>query len=216
MKHFGSRRALFAVAAAAFLVATTPIAAFAHERRAVGAYSLVVGFNVEPAIQGQPNGAQVAVSVPAEDNRRIEGLANTLKMSVAFGGGQPRDFPLRAVFGNPGQYVADFIPTRPGTYIFTFAGTVEGQPVNERFESGPGRFNDVEAVAALQFPDTVPPANEAVRVAQAAADQVEEAQEAANSARTIATTGVGVGILGLLVGFGALLTAINRRSGHRA
>src|SRR5439155_20802854 len=146
--------------------ALMPSASRAHERRDVGKYSLLVGFNDEPAYQGQPNGAQITVTVPSEDNRPVEGLADALKASVAFGGGQPKEFKLRSVFGKPGQYVADYIPTRAGTYIFTFTGSIEGTPINERFESGPGRFNDVESIEPLQFPETIPLANDAARVAR--------------------------------------------------
>src|SRR5687767_14702114 len=143
-----------------FVSALMPTAAFAHERREVGKYTLVVGFNEEPALQGEPNATQLTITVPSENDRAVEGAENTLKLSVAAGGGQPKEFALRTVFRQPGRYVADFIPTRPGAYIFTFTGTIEGQQINERFESGPGRFDEVKAVDALQFPEPVPPVNE--------------------------------------------------------
>jgi hypothetical protein len=53
-------------------------------------------------------------------------------------------------------YVADFIPSRSGTFIFNFTGSIEGSPINERFESGPGRFDDVASLDALQFPQAIP------------------------------------------------------------
>jgi hypothetical protein len=198
------------------VAALTPTAALAHERRALDKYSLVVGFNDEPAIQGQPNGAQITVTVPGEDNRAVEGLANTLKTTVAFGGGQPKEFKMRSVFGKPGQYVADFIPTRDGTYIFNFSGTIEGTPIDERFESGPGRFNDVEAVEGLQFPEAVPLANDAVRTARTAGDQAAAAAAQADSARTMAMAGIGVGVVGLVVGAAALILLFARRPAESA
>jgi hypothetical protein len=185
--------------------------ALAHERRAVDNYSLVVGFNNEPALQGQPNGMQLTVTVPSEGNRPVEGLADTLKTSVAFGGGQPKEFPLRAQFGVPGRYVADFIPTRPGTYIFTFSGSIEGNPINERFESGPGRFNDVDAIDQLQFPEAVPPANDVARAARVADDRAAAAADAAAGARSLAIGGVVVGVVGILVGAVALGLVVTRR-----
>jgi hypothetical protein len=194
----------------------TTQSALAHERRAVGKYTLLVGFNDEPALQGQPNGIQVTVTVPSEANRPVEGLADTLKASVASGGGQPKEFPLRAQFGAPGRYVADFIPTRPGTYIFNFSGSIEGNPVNERFESGPGRFNDVEAVDQLQFPEAVPPANDVARAARAADDRAAAAEEAAASARSLAIAGVAVGVVGIVVGAIALGLLVGRRPAEAA
>src|SRR4030095_9938143 len=159
MRGIPLRRLFLAAMVLIAAVSITTPAALAHERASVDKYSLVVGFNDEPALQGQPNGMQLTVTVPSEGNRSVEGLADSLKANVAFGGGQPKEFPLRAQFGQPGRYVADFIPTRPGTYIFTFTGSIEGNPISERFESGPGRFNDVEAVDTPPFAHGVPPAH---------------------------------------------------------
>jgi hypothetical protein len=201
---------LLALLIAITFVAITPISAFAHERRTVDKYSFVVGFNEEPALQGQPNAAQLTVTVPTESNRPVDGLADTLKCTVAFGGGQPKEFKLRSVFGTPGRYVADFVPTRAGTYIFNFSGTVEGANVNEHFESGPGRFNDVEAIDTMQFPDQIPPANEAVRQAQNAAQRADEAESALSSAQARANLGLGFGLFGVLLAIGALIMGARR------
>ncbi len=207
-----SRRVWVALSVALIVLAATPLVSSAHERRTVGKYSFLVGFDTEPAVQGQPNGAQLTATVPSEDNRPVTTLADTLKATVAFGGGQPKEFPLQAVFGKSGVYVAHFIPTRAGTYIFTFTGTVEGQQVNEQFESGPGRFNDVDSAASLQFPDQIPLANDASRTAQTAAEQATQAQAVADSARTVGVVGVAVGALGVVLGVIGLLVASNRRA----
>jgi hypothetical protein len=134
------------------MAALGPWAALAHERRAIGDYSFLVGFNAEPAIQGQMNGAQLTVTMPGEDNRPVVGLQDTLQMWVSYGDNAPKTFPLAAVGSTPGRYVAQFIPTESGTYTFMFTGTVEGLPVNEQFVSGPGRFSDVDPAASLQYP----------------------------------------------------------------
>jgi len=202
------------ICAAVVILTTQP--ALAHERRVLDKYQLVVGFDDEPALQGEPNGMQLTVTVPTEGNRAVEGLADTVKASVAAGGGQPKEFPLRAVFGQPGRYVADFIPTRSGTYIFNFTGSIEGTPVNERFESGPGRFDDVKAVDQLQFPEAVPPGNEVARTARAADDRAAAAEEAAASARNLGIAGVGVGLVGIVIGAIALGLLMSRRSGSVA
>src|SRR5579862_7473089 len=88
-----------ALALALMVLAATPLVTSAHERRVVGNYSFLVGFDSEPAVQGQPNGAQLTITVPSEDNRPVTTAADTLQATVAFGGGQPKEFPLQAVFG---------------------------------------------------------------------------------------------------------------------
>jgi hypothetical protein len=81
---------------------------------------------------------------------------------------------------------------------FTFTGTFEEQAINERFESGPGRFNDVEDTSKLQFPEAVPYAGDLAR-------QVQAADARASQATTFGYAGIGLGAVGLLVGLAALL-----------
>src|SRR5438105_4657837 len=109
--------------AALLLILLVPGAALAHERRDVGKLQFVVGWIGEPALQGEPNGIDLRISDKAT-NQPIEGAEKTLKTTVAFGGGAPKEFPLRARFGMKGAYTADVIPTRAGAFVFTFTGTV--------------------------------------------------------------------------------------------
>ncbi len=182
-----------------------PALVLAHERREVGKYQFVVGFINEPALQGEPNGIDLRITDKATQ-QPVEGAEKTLKASIAFGGGQAKELPLRARFRMPGSYIADVIPTRSGTYIFTFAGDVGGQAVSERFESGPGRFNDVEAATTLQFPVSEPSALELQR-------SLDEARQQAATASTMAMVGLVSGLLGLLLAGYLLLT---RRSAAAA
>lgn len=175
-----------------------PAPALAHERRDVGKYQLVVGFIAEPALQGEPNGIDLRI-VDKATEQPIEGAENTLKASIAFGGGQPRELTLRARFRMPGSYTADVIPTRSGTYVFTFSGDIGGQAVNERFESGPGRFNDVQPVTALQFPVAEPSAGELQQA-------VGEARQQAATANGLAVAGLVAGVLSLLLAGYMLIT----------
>jgi hypothetical protein len=183
----------------------TPRTAFAHERREVGKYQLVVGFLNEPAYQGQMNAAYFAIT-DREAQKPVEGLDKTLKVSVAFGGGQSKEFSLRPRPQMPGQYIADFIPTRPGSYVFTFTGMIEGLQVNERFESGPGRVNDIEPATAVQFPVPETSTSELQQ-------SLSEARQQAVAANNLALAGLGLGALSLLLS-GPLL--LGRRSGASA
>src|SRR5579883_1363418 len=155
-----------ASALVALLAVLFPAAALAHEKRAVGNYTFVVGFLNEPAIQNQPNGLDLTITDP--QGKPVTGAEKTLKVAIAYGGGTPKDLPLTARFGLPGKYTADVIPTKAGSYSFIFSGTLDGQPVNERFDSGPGRFDDVTSPATLQFPETVPAPADLAQQTQAA------------------------------------------------
>jgi len=167
-----------------------PGTASAHERRTVaGDYTFVVGFLKEPAFQDETNGIDLRVSKSGD--QPVEGLEKTLKAEVVVG---PNTLPLdlRPRFRVPGAYNGEFVPTRPGPYSFRFTGTVEGKPVNEVFESGPGRFNDVEAVGPLQFPDKVPSGAELQRAVAAA-------ESRASTATTLGAIGLAAGLLGVLL-----------------
>lgn len=123
----------------------------------------------------------------------VEGLADTLKVKVSQGS-ESREFTLSPLFGEPGAYVAHFIPTAVGTYVFHFSGTIEGMQINETFESGPGRFSDVEEKAKLSFPkERLSPA------------EVQDQLQAAGQATTFGVIGIALGAIGTLLGLGALL-----------
>ena len=166
--------------------------ALAHETRAVGKYKLVVGFLNEPALDGQPNGIDFRVTV-SDTQKPVEGLEKTVKAEVIYGGGLSMPITLTSRFGQPGAYAAYFIPTRPGAYIFHFTGQIEDTKIDEKFESGPGRFEDVQDTTAIEFPEKAP-------AASAMAAQLKSAQDAAAGAQTAAYAGIGLGVIGIVVG----------------
>ncbi len=190
----------------ALSVATTLLAsvltvgvASAHERRTIGGkYDVFVGWDKEPAFVGQQNAASIRI-FRTGTQEPVEGVEKTLKVRIAFGGGQPKEFPLRSDEDQKGYYVADFFPTRAGSYIWTFVGAIEGTPVNERFESGPGRFDDVKSMEEVQFPQAVPDP-------LTMANSVKAAQDDAANSRILAVVGIVAGIAGLAVGGTALAT----------
>lgn len=152
------RSAGIAALAVVLSVSVTASPALAHERRTVGPYQLVVGFLTEPAFAGTANGIDFRVTdtrvTPAKD---VQGLQDTITVDVFHGGlATPLSLKLRARFGQPGAYAADFIPTRAGSYRFVFKGRIEQQDLDETFESGPGRFDEAKDATALQYPEKVP------------------------------------------------------------
>ena len=191
---------VFAALVTLMLALALPRAAFAHERRTIaGKYDVVVGWDKEPALVGQPNGAGITIYKTGTQDV-VEGAEKSLKVQIAFGGNSPKEFDLAASDEIKGYYLANLIPTRAGSYIFTFVGSIDGTPVNEKFESGPNRFDDVTTGADLQFPQAVPDST-------SLANDVKAARDDANSARTFATVGIVVGALGLLTAGTALASA---------
>ena len=178
----------------------------AHDCRTLvdGDYDVAVGWESEPVIQGQKNAASIRV-MRANTNRPqpIEGISETLKVRVDQGT-EAREFPLRTVDGQPGYFVADFIPTRAGDYRFTFVGEIEGHPVNETFDSANGPFGSVRSAADMEFP---------VRAAEmpSAALAAGKPRVTTQNARVLAATGLGIGAVGLIMAF-ARYRAQSRRT----
>jgi hypothetical protein len=176
------------------VVVLVPATALAHERRTIanGKYDLTVGWDIEPTYAGLKNSAGIRV-MEAGTQTPVEGADKSLKLQIRQGA-STRDMPLHAVFGQAGYYTADFIPTREGDYRWIFAGTINGDAVNETFDTADGKIDSVQPQAALQFPAAQP--DPAIQAAQADAQ----------SARTLAYVGIGIGILGVLAAAVALLT----------
>jgi hypothetical protein len=175
-----------------------PTAALAHEQRDVGKYHFTVGFLNEPAIQDQMNAIDLTVTTAA-DKQPVQGAEKSLKAELIVGGNAATmPVTLEARFGQPGKYAGYFMPTATGAYQFHFTGTINGDPVDQKFESGPNTFNDVAPIAPLQFPQKLgDPA--------AFQKQLVDAQSAANTARLLGIVGIVAGVLGLGVGAASML-----------
>jgi hypothetical protein len=190
-----SRSLSILLLAAIGLVAVTPGAASAHERRTVADdYTLMAGLLVEPALEGQMNGIEMRVT-RTDTNEGVEGVHQTLKVEVVMGN-NAMPISLRPVFRQPGSYTGDFVPTRTGAYAFRLTGTIDGRPVSEVFEVG-----DVEAMAPLQFPDRVPSTLELQRPIATMEGRLAAAEGRAATATTL-------GIVGLAAGLAALALAV--------
>jgi hypothetical protein len=157
---------------------------------------VVVGWDVEPAYVGMKNAASIRI-MDAGTTNAVTGAEKSLKLAIRQGA-STQSFPLRAVFGQNGYYVADIVPTRVGDYQWMFTGDIGGNALNETFDTADGKFNAVEPATALQFP---------VQLGDPAqtASALQAAQSDAQSARTLAMVGIVVAVLGVLVGLGAWL-----------
>ena len=157
-----------------------------------------------------------------EKTAPVEGLQDTLQVEVTHVPSEvSRTMALRTVFGEPGHYVADLIPTSPGHYRFRFFGTIEGTSFDKSFDSkaGGGGFDDVQVASVIHFPETVASAREVegvVRGAQATArqaqDEAKNASSGVSGATTLGIIGIIVGVIGIALGGGALLLSVRRRN----
>jgi hypothetical protein len=196
------RKALLAALTLTLVTALWPGLALAHSNREVSGHKWNVGFNVEPAIVNVKNGVELRVR--EHSGEPLKNLDKELQAEVTHTAtGVKKVFPLRAVFNDPGHYVADFIPTAPGQYQFRFFGTQDGQPVNETFVSGPNSFSDVLPAADLEFPKPLPDPivlDQRVTVLESAGS---------GSGTALGIIGIVVGALGVAAG-GAALTRRRR------
>ena len=150
----------------------------------------------------------------------VEGLEGTLAVEVTHvASGVKRQMALSPVRADAGHYTAYFIPTASGQYIFRFMGSIEGQAVDEVFESGPGRFADIEPADALQFPESAASLREleaGLRGALDSAQQTElasaSAQSGASTATTLAIVGIALGAVGVAVGGVGMALALRRKN----
>jgi hypothetical protein len=145
-------RLLASIGLALLLTATFALTGSAHEHRKVAddTYELTVGFIDEPAFVNLKNGLSLRV-VTVDGEKPVEGLVDTLKAEVIYGA-DSMELDLEPVFNDPGHYEAVFFPTATGAYTFHISGEIEGHKIDEKFESGPETFSEVEPIEPLQFP----------------------------------------------------------------
>jgi len=193
---------LISLVAATAVIATSFIAfagaAAAHERRTVGPYEFEVGWLNEPAFAGLMNGLDLTITDTRSD-KGVEGLENTLTVDVQTGGLAPLALTLTPRFGTSGAYDGNFMPTVAGTYTFHIKGKIDTQNIDEKFESGPGRFDDVDSANALQYPVKVPVGDELSK-------RFDDLQGGLDQARLLSAAALVVGIVALGAAF-----AVSRR-----
>ncbi|MCX6045387.1 MAG: hypothetical protein NT075_09750 [Chloroflexi bacterium] len=154
MKKLNFIAAGLAVAAVAALVMWVGRPVSAHEGREVGdgKYEITFGWQVEPAYVGVYNGPEVFIKthgVTEEDEKPVIGAEKTLKLKVMFGN-QSKELTLKPAWQDPGHYVAQLTPTRPGDYSFQLTGTLNGNGEASATES----VSDTEAVSSTETVST--------------------------------------------------------------
>jgi hypothetical protein len=188
MSHVLAAMAAMAVVVSSYAINTN--VALGHERRAVGPYTFVVGWINEPSYVGLLNSLDLTVT-ETSGGKAVEGLDKTLKADLTYGGSsQAQPLTIAARFGQPGKYSGYVIPTKVGDYTFHITGTIGTTSIDEKFESGPGRFGTIESTDALQYPAKVVSSSDLA----ARLDQLQ----------TLVTAGIVIGVLALLASIGGL------------
>jgi hypothetical protein len=201
----GRVAALAAIAALVALLAT-PALSLAHERRTIdgGKYDVVVGWDTEPAFVNQHNAAGIRISKAGTNPAQpVTDADQTLQLQIQQGASS-QQFRLRAVFGQPGYYVADIVPTRAGDYVWIFSGTLGNDQINETFNSADGKFDSVAATSGIEFPIAAPDPDQVNA-------QLQAADAATQRALTVAYIGAGLGVLGCVLAILAWLSRARHR-----
>jgi hypothetical protein len=179
----------------------------AHERRTIagGKYDIVVGWDTEPAFVNQHNAAGIRISKAGTNPAQpVTGAERTLQVQIRQGS-QTRQFALRAVFGQPGYYAADIVPTRAGDYVWTFVGSIGSDQINETFDTADGKFDPVTASNAIEFPVAAPDPDQ-VNL------QLQSQEALAQRALLVAYIAVALGGLGVLAAVVLFLTRPRQRA----
>jgi hypothetical protein len=199
--------------AAAFVLATCGVLlilpaapAGAHEHREVGDIVMVAGWGNEPVYAGYQHPVEVFLSEPgpSEEEEGPPISDADLEVEVFFGpeasGTSSGPLPMEEAFDEPGHFLADMIPTRPGTYTFRFTGTVAGQEIDEVFTSGPDTFSDASLAASIQFPAQDPTTGELAEAVDRLSARLDEDRGGDSTALWVALGSGLVALIALAVG----------------
>lgn len=215
-------RRMTVVGLVALLLAGLSSVTSAHETREVeGEFEFVVGFMTEPAYVNEKNGLDLRISYLngaghshdddaddhdhgeaddqyATESEPVENAHETLRAAIQYAD-ETMELDLRAVWGQPGHYTADVIPTATGAYSFQIIGEIDGVEINETFRAGPDTFSEIEPRAALEFPESTTPSD-------GGSDQ----------AAAFGIAGVVAGLLGLVAGGAAYYKVSNPDGGKKS
>jgi hypothetical protein len=169
--------------------------AFAHTRVEIGPYTLVLGWQNEPAIVGERNALVLEI---LEGDAPVDGLEGSLELTVFYGGesfiGQlaPSDVP--------GVYRAEIFPTVRGQYEVQLSGSIGDEVVDLILEP-----EAVFPAEVLQFPEPQPDPG-------ALAAEIDELSDSVSRLQGLAVYALAAGAIGLLLGAAAFFFTLQNRS----
>ncbi len=164
-----------------------PLTASAHTEVESGSYKLEIGWVNEPVIIGERNSLELFVAPKDKPEEGVADLEGTLKFTVEYGSAS-QSYDLQPLEGEPGHYIAPFIPTREGQYTFHITGAINNETVDIQVQP-----EEVIAAGKLAFPEAQPSAADLTAQLVAAKSQT-------GTAQTIAIVGVVLGLIGTGLG----------------
>ncbi len=178
----------WALIAALMLALAAPLIASAHTKITVGPYDVEVGWVEEPPIVGVKNAVAINIATTS-DGKPLEGVS-TLVVTVSMGG-QDKQLDMHPLSEDtPGQYAADFIPTRRGTYTVKLGGKIQDTNV------APNTNVDIEETidaSTLQFPETQPSIGDLQ-------NSINDLSNQLSSARVLGIAGLALAVIALVLG----------------
>lgn len=166
--------------------------ALAHEGITVGPYTLEVGWVDEPAIVGVKNAVAIDI-VTTADEKPVEGVS-TLIVTVSMGGLEKKLEMRPRGEDTPGQYAADFIPTRRGIYSVKLDGKIGSIAVNASVD-----IEETIDAATLQFP----PLDSQTTIGDLQ-NKISDLNSQLGSARGFAVAGLALAVIALVLAGGSL------------
>lgn len=166
--------------------------------------------SMTPEIKGMVEaGISGASDQSATPANRVTGLGTTLEVELThLSTSTSKSMALTEMFDDPGHYVAEFVPTAPGDYRVRFFGSIEGNLIDETFDSGPDTFDTVIASDAIQFPVVVESNREIRNAAQGALDAAQTLEDDLATTSSTASLGIIIGIVGTAFGIIAVALSI--------
>lgn len=179
-----ARKSFFGVLVSLALL--IPNSALAHERVEVGDYSVVVGWQEEPAIVGERNALLLLIS---EGDVPLEGVEGTLDAELMYGGQTFRTNLTPSL--TPGEYTAKIFPTVRGQYEVRLFGTLGTEPVDVTVAP-----EEIFSASRIQFPVAQPDILELQETLDA---EIATLQTQLQTSRWLAFAGIGTGIVSMAV-----------------
>lgn len=125
----------------AMLLRATPAAA--DDVRTVGPYRIAVSFASTPVYPEESNA--LVIRVTDATGAPVTGLESALRLHIGVKNQVTETWNLEPVPAEPGTYRVILVLPRAGTYGMSLFGTLNGQPIDERYVTGDNGLDKVIA-----------------------------------------------------------------------